>query len=290
MARIPVVIIDPKQLEASGEVPSFPIEQFPRRCLAQGDSWFSMGAIPPFLTTNLLLGLELSTGTCVVQCATPGATLRRMTDTTHARRFLQLLRGPLASRWNGILVSGGGNDLIEALQSTASDPALRLLRLQPEVGDPALGTHPFVSDPGWNTFRVHLEAVMQDLVAARDGGINAGQPIVLHTYDVPSPRDAPAGLNFGPWLSKALGTFAVPQAAWNGVAGELFRRLHALLTAFSMQFANVHVVDTLHTLVPAANDDTGPTADWQNEIHPTAAGYRKLSDKWATVLDTVLQD
>ncbi|HEX7892186.1 MAG TPA: hypothetical protein VF522_22745 [Ramlibacter sp.] len=288
MARIPVQIIDPQQLEGSGEVPGFPIEQFPRSCLAQGDSWFSIGAIPPFLTTNLLRELELSTGTCIVQCASPGATLKRMTDTTRARRFLQLLNGAKARNWSGILLSGGGNDLIEALQSTASDPALRLLRLQTEVGDPQLGPHPFVSDPGWETFRVHLQAVMQDLVAARDRGINQGQPIVLHTYDVPAPRDAAAGLNFGPWLSRALITFAVPQAEWNGVASELFARLHALVTGFPARFANVHVVDTLRTLAPAGNQDPGPTEDWQNEIHPTRAGYRKLAEKWTTVLDAVL--
>ena len=83
-------------------------------------------------------------------------------------------------------------------------------------------------------------------------------------------------------------TFAGPQAEWNGVAGELFGRLHALITGFATQCANVHVVDTLHTLAPAGNQDTGPTEDWQNEIHPTRDGYRKLSDKWATVLDAVL--
>lgn len=288
MARIPVRIIDPQQLGDHGEVPGFPIEQFPQRCLAQGDSWFSLGAIPPFLTTNLLLGMELATGTCIVQCATPGATLRRMTDSTHARRFLQLLKGPLASRWSGILLSGGGNDLVEALQSTADDPALRLLRREPEWGDPALGPHRFVSDPGWNTFSAHLQAVMRDLVAARDHGINRGRPIVLHTYDVATPRDAAAGLNFGPWLSKALSTFRIPPAEWNGVAAELFGRLHALLTGFATP--DIHVVDTLHTLAPAANDDTGPTEDWQNEIHPTREGYRKLSDKWTPVLDAVLPE
>lgn len=288
MARIPVEIITPQQYLGGGEEPAFPIEQFPWRCLAQGDSWFSIGAIPPFLTTNLLWGLELSTGTCIVQCATPGATLKRMTDTTRSRRFLQLLNGPLASRWNGILLSGGGNDLIEALQSTAGDPALRLLRRQPEWGDADLGPHEYLSDPGWATFSAHLRAVMEDLVAARDAGINAGQPVILHTYDMPTPRDAPAGLNFGPWLSKALAAFAVPQADWTRVTDVLFERLHALLAGFAADFAAVHVVDTLHTLARPALEDSAPTADWQNEIHPTRAGYQKLSDRWTPVLDALL--
>jgi hypothetical protein len=125
MARIPIQLIVPQQYEGGGELPAFPVEQYPWKCLAQGDSWFSMGAIPPFLTRNLLSVLELSTGTCIVSCATPGAQLRRMADTTRSRKFLQLLNGKLATKWDGILLSGGGNDLIEALQSMDPDPSLR---------------------------------------------------------------------------------------------------------------------------------------------------------------------
>lgn len=288
MSSIPVQIITPQQFEGGGEFPAFPIEQFPFRCLAQGDSWFSIGAIPPFLTTNLLAGLELSSGTCIVNCASPGATLRRMADTTRSRKFLQLLHGALATKWDGILLSGGGNDVIEAVQSMDPAPALRLLRFQPEWGDPALGPHKYVSDPGWNTLRVHLRAVFDGFIAARDKGVNRGQPVILHSYDLMAPRHAPAGLGFGPWLSKALDAFAIPQTDWNMVAGELATRTHALLDGFRQGAANVHLVDTLGTLTPAPNDSTGPTEDWQNEIHPTRGGYRKLSDQWATVLDATL--
>jgi hypothetical protein len=289
MARIPVEIITPQQYEGGGEFGPYPIGQFPWKCLAQGDSWFSFGAIPPFLTTNLLWGLELSTGTCIVNCASPGAKLRRMSDTTRSKKFLQLLNGALAMKWDGILLSGGGNDVIEAVQSTDPSPSLRLLRFQPEWGDPALGPHKYVSDPGWETFRVHLRAVFQDLITARDKGMNKHQPVILHNYDLAAPRDAPAGLGFGPWLSAALGgSFSIPQPDWNMVADELFARLQQLLDEFSRDFANVYVVNTIGTLTAAPNDSGAPTPDWQNEIHPTRDGYQKLSDKWATVLDAAL--
>jgi hypothetical protein len=288
MARIRIELIVPQQFEGGGELPAFPIEHYPWKCLAQGDSWFSIGAIPPFLTTNLLKGLELSTGTCVVSCATPGATLRRMADTTRSRKFLQLLNGTVAIKWDGILLSGGGNDLIEAVLSMDPEPSLRLLRVQGEWGDPALGPHKYVSDPGWDTFSGHLGAVFDALIQERDKGVNSGQPLILHSYDLPAPRNAPAGLNFGPWLSKALEAFTIAQPDWNMVAEELFTRLHKLLGDFEQDFPNVHLVDTLHTLTPAPNNSSAPSADWQNEIHPTEVGYQKLSDKWATALNGVL--
>jgi hypothetical protein len=289
MSRIPVEIISPQQYEGGGELPGFPIEHFPWKCLAQGDSWFSFGAIPPFLTTNLLWGLELSTGTCIVNCASPGAQIRRMANTTRSRKFLQLLNGSVAMKWDAILLSGGGNDVIDAVESTDASPSLRLLRFQPEWGDPALGPHKYVSDPGWETLRVHLRAVFEGFITARDRGVNRDQPVILHTYDLAAPRNAPAGLGFGPWLSKAFGNaYSIPQADWNMVAEELFNRLHTLLKEFTQDFVNVHLVDTIGMLTPAANDDGAATADWQNEIHPTRDGYQKLSDKWATLLDATL--
>src|SRR5450755_2304641 len=53
---------------------------FERIVLAQGDSWFSIGAIPPFATSNLIFNMQLSRKTCVVDCARPGATLVNMVD------------------------------------------------------------------------------------------------------------------------------------------------------------------------------------------------------------------
>ncbi|HWP13197.1 MAG TPA: hypothetical protein VNN06_15350, partial [Ramlibacter sp.] len=75
---------------------------------------------------------------------------------------------------------------------------------------------------------------------------------------------------------------------WDAAAKEFFARLHRLLNTLQQKHANVHLVDTLNTLTPAGNKDQGATAHWQNEIHPTRAGYKQLSAKWAPVLDAVL--
>jgi hypothetical protein len=284
---IPVHVISPGQLKGSGELAPYPLEQFPKRFLAQGDSWFSIGAIPPHLTTNLLFELELATGACIVNCASPGQKLHRMTNTTRNRAFLELMTGSSAFGWNAILVSGGGNDLIAALESRDADPCLRLLARRVEWADPAVGASRYLSPAGLLTFSDHLRTVFDNLVQARDSGINRGKPIVFHTYDLAVPRKAPAGLGFGPWLSTAFSAFDIPPEDWTALAKELFREVHQLLTAIAQELPSMVLVDTLGTLHTAEPDEIDRSGDWQNEIHPTRAGYDKLAEKWKVALNSL---
>ena len=285
---LPAITITPDQYRGGGEVPAYPIEKFTRRCLAQGDSWFSIGALPPFLTTNLLFGLKLAASTCIVNCAVPGQVLQHMTDTTTNTSFLQILNGMQSMKFDAILLSGGGNDMIDALQSTDADPAKRLLRLQAEWGPPGSGAARYISETGWAVFESHLDEVFDRFIAARDKGVNKNVPVFFHTYDYVTARDSGAGFGFGPWLFKAFNNFQVPAADWGDVSEEFFERLQKLLGQLQLKYPNTHLVDTMGTLARAGSNDTGATADWQNEIHPTRAGYKKLAAKWALVLDTVL--
>jgi lysophospholipase L1-like esterase len=287
MKRFPVKIISAQEFIGSGEHGPFPIEQFQARCLAQGDSWFSIGSVPFFLTTNLLQDLELRVGTCIVNCASPSAKLSRMIDTTRSTTFLQLLNGALVTKWDAVLVSGGGNDLIEALQSKSPDAGRRLLRFEAEWGEPGPAAR-YVSEAGWLTFRDHMREVFRLLVEARDAGLNRSTPIVFHSYDLPGPRNAPAGAGFGPWLSKALDAFGIPPDDWKAVAQEFYSRLRTLLREIRDAHERLVLVETLDTLTPADRTDESATADWQNEIHPTREGYAKLDEKWVPVLEEVL--
>jgi len=82
-----------------------PLGAYDLQFLAQGDSWFSVGAMPP-LTTNLFDGMGLSEiSACVVNCAQSGAKLSRMADTTIDRQFMRFLAGPMSTRWAGLLLS-----------------------------------------------------------------------------------------------------------------------------------------------------------------------------------------
>jgi len=87
MPDINVISISPSQLSGTGESGLYDTAPFSRKYLAQGDSWFSIGTIPPWSTTNLLQQMVLSRSTLAVNCAKPGAVLAHMTDTSTARCF-----------------------------------------------------------------------------------------------------------------------------------------------------------------------------------------------------------
>jgi hypothetical protein len=152
-----ITLISPAQLDGPGEAGDFPLDAFALRFLAQGDSWFSIGAIPPFLTSNLFDQLVLSQAAVAVNCARPGAELQHMTDSTTNRVFLQLLSGKRARPWTALLLSGLGNDVISAAQAgPASAPGQRLLATRAEWaagGDAGR----YLSAEGWDTFCQHAK-------------------------------------------------------------------------------------------------------------------------------------
>ena len=214
-----------------------------------------------------------------------------MVDTTREPQFMAYLNGHQSRVWAGLLLSGGGNDMISAAhQSPTNSPDLRLLATQDEW-TAAPGGERYLSNAGWQTFVDHITAVFKELLAARDRGPNIGIPIVWHSYDISTPRNSPAGLGFGPWLYPAVLAYGIPQADWGSVAEALLGRLETLLDHIAANTADgsVHVVHAQGTLTPALPTDTGATADWQNEIHPTSSGYRMLSARWQPVLTAVFE-
>ncbi len=281
-----VLVISPGELVGSGEVGPFPIGSYALQFLAQGDSWFSVGAIPPWLTSNLFDKLALSVSAVAVNCARPGAELVHMTDSTSNDTFLQLLCGQQERRWTALLLSGLGNDVISASQSPPGQPpARRLLATSAEWGPPGHAGR-YVSESGWATFEAHAREVFAVLLQRRASSQwNRRLPIVLHTYDIATPRNAGAGASFGPWLYKAVKAFGVPKEDWAALGRELLARVRRLILDIAAADATISVVDSQGTLKPAGVDDTGPTAYWRNEIHPSRAGYRLLGDRWELELE-----
>lgn len=290
----PVKLISPYEL-TQGDEP-YPLDLFGQHFLAQGDSWFSIGAIPPTLTTNVLQELQLQRSAVVVNCAAPGAVLRHMVDTIRAPRFRQLISGNSAPTWSAILVSGGGNDLIDALQVTPDKAVdLRLLLKPGEVtspNDPAS----YLSGPGWQTFRTHLRDVFNELMDLRDARrVNRQTPLFMHNYALLQPRPAPAGAGFGPWIEPALTRFSVPAVHWLPIGRLLMQRLSELLQALITERRQAHpaagpiqLLDTQAAgLVLAQPGSTGDSGDFANEIHPNRAGYVKAAGCWAAALDAL---
>jgi hypothetical protein len=265
------------------------------RFLAEGDSWFSLGALNPAKNSNLLFEMSFERSACAVNCASPGDTLRRMSQANRDPVFVDLLCGRRAHIWDGLLLSCGGNDLIDAAQVRADgvEPALRLLLKAHEWGPTNAGASRYLSDAGWQTFCTYLEANLAHLLQLRDRGPSRGCPVFMHGYAIPTPRPAGAGLGIGPWLYPSVQAYGIPVADQPGVARLLLQRLGQLLSrcaADSARFANLNFFDTSALpLVPARSGTTGEDGDWVNEIHLTWRGYEKLALPWSREIEKTVR-
>jgi lysophospholipase L1-like esterase len=269
------------------------------RFLAEGDSWFTIGTLNLLANSNLLFEMEFEQSACAINCASPGDTLKHMAQMNADRNFADLLFGRRARFWDAIILSCGGNDLIDAVGTPPVDqngqavpPELRLLLQQGEWGPPEMGAQRYLSDAGWQTFRTYVGANFDHMVAMRERGPSRGQPVFLHGYAFPTPRPAPAGLGSGPWLLPALQRYAVPDEDGILVAHELLKRLNVLLAevaADQARFPHVHWFDSTAVPIDAALPHTeGVSGDWINEIHLTRAGYGKIARPWAAAIEATL--
>lgn len=285
--------------DLDGELP-VALDQYGWRFLAEGDSWFSIGALNPFKSSNLLNHLEFARRSAVVNCAQPGDTLRHVAQMGGDPWFQHLWFGDRATRWDAILLSAGGNDLIDAVQvvpagAAAADPSLRLLLKPAEWGPASAGAARFLSDAGWQRFSNYLRANFDEIVAMRDaeGSLSRGVPIFTHSYAVATPRDAPSGAH-GPWLYPAMRLYQLPVTEWINISRTLMLRLATLLAEIAadpVRYPNLHVFDSarLVDIEPAHLGDTGISGDWVNEIHLTRKGCAKLAQPWARRIDAVLR-
>ena len=295
MADHRLTFVDPlRVLGSAGHPEEFDFVE--RILLAQGDSWFSIGAFPPGLTSNLLAQMELTRSAAVVNCARPGIQLAHMTDTSTQQSFRKLLAGRFAVKWDAILFSGGGNDLIDAASVGPNEPPhLRLLATAAERGpNPASGDD-YISKPGWQTFETHMTAVFDALVAFRDSSINLRVPMVFHTYTHIMPRPAPVAPGHGPWLEPSMKAFTVPTQDWLAVSSALMDRLADLLARLMAAHraadpgCELHLIDSRPVPLVLGNQNaTGPSGDFFNEIHPTRGGYTKLDSAWRAPVDLIL--
>lgn len=253
------------------------------RVLAEGDSWFTFGAVPG---SNLLFHIEVSKPTALVTIAKPGDTIIRMGDPDRMLQLRRLLAVPQFSYgWDAILVSGGGNDLID------SAPDL-LRRFAGKTSDPA----DYVDAAALRRLIADVQGAYASIVALRDSASSQsqGKPIYVHTYDYPTPRNSPArflgaGI-LGPWLYPAFLLAEVPQPMWIALSDYLLDQLAQAILALDSQSGSralpaVSVVDTRNILKRARLGTIASDGDWANEIHPNTTGYRKLAKKLSARLN-----
>jgi hypothetical protein len=267
----------------SASIPDSP--EFTHRILAEGDSWFSINAVPG---TNLLKALTFEHPTIILNIAEPGDTILRM-STLVKNPWMQkfIVERNFASQWDLLLLSGGGNDLIDSVGAILKRPAA--------VGSAA--PEDYVDEGELGRLITSVQDGFRRLAALRDapGSTCAGKPIVTHTYDFPTPRPSPGRFLYlntlGPWLLPALEAKQAPEAVRMPVSELLLGRLSDGIQALAEgpdPIENFYVVDTRDALTPAAASATGQSGDWENEIHPSAEGYRKLAERISPVVRSLL--
>jgi hypothetical protein len=247
------------------------------RVLAEGDSWFTLGAVP---SSNMLFHIQASKPTALVTIAAPGDTVMNMGDPEHMKQLRRLLAVPQFSyEWDAILLSGGGNDLIEAAPELLRTPGVL-------SDDPA----DYVDPAALQRLVATVQAGFASIVAIRDADTSQskGKPIYAHTYDYPTPRDSPARFLgagvLGPWLYAAFLVADIPARMWISLSDHLLDRLAEAILELDAQSGSrplpaFFAVDTRNTLNRARLDTVGTDGDWSNEIHPNTPGYRKIGAK-----------
>jgi hypothetical protein len=255
---------------------------YPCKILAEGDSWFSMNAIPG---ANLLNSIRLAQDTIIVNCAMPGDTIRNMIKMRNNPVLQSEITGGIG--WDAILLSGGGNDVIDdakwIIPAAARKPRDDLA---PEAYcdlEQLEKTLDVVSD-GY-----------QKIFSMRDAARSSckGKPILIHTYDKATPRDSPTTflsvrIPSGPWLCPAMVAAKIPESRWNDVSDFVLGSLADRLLQLNDPQRNIHVVDTRDTLDRAQLGTLRTSGDWQNEIHPSSTGYNKLSGVVSPILASLL--
>lgn len=193
-------------------------------------------------------------------------------------RYSAMWRNELTAqnfRYSLILISGGGNDSVD--YRFALKPDCRNITSPSDCFDPAKLAH--IVD----TLTGIQAALISDVqIAAKRAGIRT-PPVLLNGYERPVPDGrgfSPIGgttFKFGgPWLKPALDNAKVaPELAFRTrVMRTYIDTLNDAMQHLASRTTGVYCPAQLGTL------RSGPAVyqhDWDNELHPTAAGFTKLA-------------
>jgi hypothetical protein len=258
------------------------------RILAEGDSWFHIGGNTGFLKErNILDGVKFGNHhTMVLNMALSGDTMTNMSNNINSPEFFRVLNN---YHWDGILLSAGGNDLIDALTPEMNyvyqDKLLSIIHSSSNHST----FENFINQTDLELFCDSLRESYQRFIDYKNKTYNKEKPIFLHTYDYFTPRNAPAQLfkfKKGPWVYNALTSNKVPEDFWQQITDHVINKLADTLLSLNGS-DNFYVIDTRNTLIRADFNNNGDNNDWLNEIHPNSNGIKKLCKKLNKELDRI---
>ncbi len=231
--------------------------------LAEGDSWFNK-----FYPArgNMLEQIDLTQRTRMLDHSWSGD---KADDMFAPHRIAAVAQYLDLYSYQAILLSAGGNDVIgnigELLTSTGNNARL--------------------SNPAVENAFDKVEKYLRAFCDARStSSRNASTRIFIHTYDFVVPRNAPVkGKIAGPWVyPRLMAKDVTDKNVQKNLVNELLIRWLARLTTLAEPTSGKHI-DGFHVLLtqgmltPANANDSGRSGDWEDEIHPTVAGYRKIT-------------
>lgn len=237
--------------------------------LGEGDSWFSHP-----IQWNILWHLSARGGYAIRRIARSGDEMRAMVLETpgHRPQFVKQLSRPFP--WRILLWSGGGNDLLGA-------PLTRILRQRSEV---ARGWRGLIRDSVVAAELARIRHYYQR-VLFRTAQVRPGCQVVAHGYDHPYPRNKGVGLFWGhlpvvgPWIHPVMveEKGITDPDTQHRIASELVDRFNDLLAELAAAHPQLHHVDLRGTLTSVAQ--------WDDEIHPRSAGFKKMAARFRAVMD-----
>jgi hypothetical protein len=225
--------------------------------LCEGDSWFSYPLWPAGNLINETDGIY-SGGKTIFNTAENGDRVANIVRGKSRKRLIDNMRGYATIRV--ILFSAGGNDFIGNL----------LNMLESDCSSKTTAAACFRAEEIKAEF-ARIGEGYRELIALRDR-YRPGVPIVTHQYDYAIPSDKGV-FWFGSWVKPRMDFARVPAHLHMGITRILIDRFIATLKA--LENDKFIVVPTAGTLT---------AADWENEIHPSHGGIKKLVPKFEQVL------
>lgn len=240
--------------------------------LAEGDSWFSVNGRR---ADNLLKSLQTPGPSIIVNHAYPGDPIKKISQLAKRSHLRKIFIDSADVFWDTLLLSGGGNDVIDDLKA--------IVRM-PEPFTCVTNPANWVSEKELTSTLSRVADAFRAFSFYRKGTVHERLPILAHTYDYATPRNIARrffGVRKGPWMYPVYKAIDAPLRMRPLITDYIFNRLADCLLDLEHgddPIPDFHVCDTRGVLIPASADLSHRNIDWHDEIHPTRIGYEKLAN------------
>jgi hypothetical protein len=246
------------------------------RILAEGDSWFEY-PLPWPRGDGVIYQLQGLLGYTIANMAHHGLEVDQIMGLSLRQEIVSRLTAPEV-KYDALLFSGGGDDLV------GDRFCIWLRDTPPPVPPPQM-----LDDNAVNAALAVLEGEYHELVDLRDQ-YSPGTVIFVHDYDFPA-ITGKGVCGDGPWLKPSLDYAYKHIGVASPAAQDEYEVVKILLQKFGAMLNTVATDPKVKDFVLVQTQGTlKPTnSDWQNEIHPSPSGFKKLARKFQEAITARFQ-